>query len=335
MELTMIKDKYDELRNKYINFNEEYYIKIDTKNRSEIHIGLTKTKTPFFMFRASEYCNVQALRETAGYLIKTIPADDYFTKCKIEAKDKKSFEVFYIVIDDLIKAANKDENYDTAITKRLFMWEQFFKHTVTNSFTTQDEVGLLGELLFIEEQLEKKNMSIINAWHGPGKEVKDFIIEGNAIEIKTSTISTTNRVTISDENQLDDSGFSNLFLNVKIITQNQMNGRTVPEVIDNITTKLENAPNELNEFTEKLLRLGYNDRLRKEYNRKFELSKSLWYLVKNRDDQSFPRIIPEDLRKGVKFVKYQIELSDLDSFRIDDIDSTLNYHLSEGDMIDE
>lgn len=315
----MIKEKYEELRNKYLNFNEEYYIKIDTENMSEMHIGLTRTKKPFFMFKADESCNVQALKETAGYLIQTIPLGVSSTRCKIEAKDQKSYEVFYVVIEDLINAARNDVNYDMAITKRLFMWEQFFKHTSTNDFTVQNEVGLFGELLFIEEQLEKENKTIINAWHGPNKEVKDFIIGVNAIELKTSSVTTTNRVTISDENQLDAYGFSNLFLNVRIIIQNQMNGQTLPELIDSIKTELEDSPVELVEFEEKLLQSGYIEVFKNEYNRRFELSKSLWYLVKDLEDLPFPRIIPNDLENGVKFVKYQIELSALDKFRIDTI----------------
>lgn len=327
MEALLIKEKYEKLLADYPNCYDDFFIKIDTAPRSEIYIGITQTRTLFFMFKAGELCNVEMLKETAGYRIKLTPYQDDFTstKCVIEAKDKNSYEVFYVVVEDLIRVSSTEIPfpYDIAITKRLFMWEKFFKHTSPDNFTIQNQIGLFGELLFIEEQISKGRAYIIESWSGPDRATKDFIIEDNAVEIKTSSISSTNRVSISDENQLDESGFSHLYLNVRIIQQNQMNGRNLTELIDCIKMEISGDEYLLTIFNEKLIQSGFIENFKDKYVIQYEDISSSWYEVKNSRSKFFPRIIPSDLRNGVKFVKYQIELSDLEDFRISDIDAIL------------
>lgn len=313
----MIKEKYEELLAKTFSTNEPFFIKIDTPKKSNIFIGINENKMPFFMVEidANEPDNLLALKETSGYMIRISNKHNRF---KIIAKDKNSLDLFYLMIDNLITAVSNQDNVCNAIIQRLLLWEDFFSHTESGLINYKRRIGLIGELLFIEEELQKNNYDIINSWAGPLHEPKDFILNDTAIEIKTSIVSGNNRITISDENQLDDSGYSTLFLNVRLITQNQMNGRTIPEIIENIKFMIENNQSLLIEFSKKLLRSGYIEESQSNYKEKYELSNTSWYHVKDSENKQFPRIIPADLKKGIKFVKYKIELSELTNFLLDE-----------------
>lgn len=315
----MIKDKYLEILSKFDSYNRDYYIKIDTENKAPIYIGVSSKKKPTFLFDVPtefESCAI-SLRDTVGYKVTTDSADANKSRYKIEAANDYSIEVFFVVVDDLINIASKQKDlYFMAITSRLLMWEEFFKHSSNGTLTMEEEIGLFGELSFIEDELQNHNFNIIDNWCGPLKKTKDFICNSNAIEIKTSINTDTNRILISDENQLDSSGFCSLLLNVRFLTQNQMDGKLLPELVDSILYLIDDKPQLIQTFKEKLLHAGYKEEFYQNYKRRFELADVFWFKVEDLDNVSFPRIIPSELKRGVKFVKYQIELSSLSDFSI-------------------
>lgn len=314
------KAMYQNLMGKYLNFKKQYQLKIDTPNQVGIYIAISSSKRPVFLFDVPlNHVNLAtSLHETAGYRIVSGKSYSEYMRIGIEAATEHSFEVFYVVVDDLINVASDEkDSFFLEIITRLLLWEDFFKNTATGvlDFTTQ--IGLFGELLFIEEELEKGYSSIIEDWKGPFHDVKDFVINKTAVEVKTSTITATNRIHISDENQLDDSGFSLLLLNVRLLVINQMDGRSLPELIDAIRALLETDLVQLNLFNEKLMHAGYREEFGYKYNTRFEQSDIYWFDVKDSEDVVFPRIIPSNLVSGVKFVKYEIELSTIMPFSVD------------------
>lgn len=316
------KEVFETLLSRFSDYSDSYHIKIDTSNHAPIFMGVSSRKRPVFIIdvpyaHSRLYKN---LNETAVYSIyKRKTTNDCF-RLEIEATSENSFEVFFVVLDDLIQVASKEESTPIlAVINRLLMWEDFFKNTTNGILTHELQIGLFGELLFIEEQLEKGNHSIISQWKGPLKEVKDFIIENTAIEVKTSVLTATNRIRISDENQLDSSGFSELFLNVRLLIQDQMDGRSIPELIMSINNLLDGDPLLISEFEEKLMHIGYIESMCEKYERKYEPSDSIWYKVEDKNNLLFPRIVPSDLNNGVKFVQYQIELSTMAPFTIDSL----------------
>lgn len=316
----MIKDRFLELIGRFKDYGDSYRIKLDTLNQAPIYIGVSKKKNPMFLFDVPEYYPDYTLRlnETTGYrcfIDKVFPNSSRYG---IEAASESSFDVFCIVVDDLILiASSQEETPSLAIISRLLLWEEFFKHASDGVIDYKLQIGLIGELLFIEEELQKGNKSIIACWSGPQKGVKDFVINNNAVEVKTSTVSATNRINISDENQLDNSGFIHLFLNVRFLVQNQMDGRSMPEIIDDVSMLISDDSSMTTVFNEKLMHVGYREEFRDRYESRFELSDIYWYEVKDFEFERFPRIIPSDLRNGVKFAKYQIELSMMGPFSID------------------
>ncbi len=314
-----IRDKYLEMMEKFQNFPYEYKLKIDTQIKAPIFIAISEDKKPLFLFDVSETMSdyVSILHDTSGYNIIKQKLSEGFIRVGIKAMEEKCFDVFYIVVEDLIDTiCNQTDCVSITIIKRLLMWEDFFKNAHNGVLAYTEQVGLLGELLFIEEELRKGHKEIIDNWKGPEKSVKDFVINSVAVEIKTMNVTATNRIHISDENQLDSSGFSALYLNVRIIAQNQMDGRALPEVVDSINFYIDDDISKKHVFDEKLLHIGFKDSLREKYEYKFELSDSYWYKVEDTIEKFFPRITPSDLKFGIKFVKYEIELSTLQPFLV-------------------
>ena len=313
------KELFENLLSHFKDYPKAYRIKVDTTNQAPIYLGVSSNKRPVFFFDVpvsfSELSN--DLSDTAGYFVFKDKVENNCIRIGIEATTEYSFEVFFVVVDDLISIAYKEEIAPSLVViNRLLMWEDFFKHSANGVISNELQVGLFGELLFIEEQLEKGNSKIISPWKGPDKEVKDFVIGNTAIEVKTSIITSTNRIKISDENQLDSSGLTILFLNVRLLIQDQMDGRSLPELINSIEDLLNDDPISISTFKEKLMHVGYVDSMSSKYERKYEASDNLWYNVEDKGDNLFPRIVPSDLNKGVKFVQYQIELSTMAQFAI-------------------
>ena len=314
------KETFYSLVSHYKDFSSSYHKKIDTPNQAPIYIAVSSKKQPAFLFDiGSNYSDNELLHDTAGYhFVKAKKTKDYI-RIGIVALSEKSYEVFFIVVEDLISVASDTTNDPSAaIIKRLLMWEEFFKNTEAGVLDKKMQIGLFGELSFLEEALSDCiDSSIISHWKGPDKEVKDFILGDSALEIKTSLVTATNRIKISNENQLDSSGFSNLFLNVRLLEQDQMDGISLPALVESIEKKLEDDPYVTSRFKEKLLLSGYAFPMSSYYKAKYRLSDSLWYKVGDIENLPFPRIIPDYLIKGIKLVQYQIELSTLSTFAVD------------------
>ncbi|MDY5931239.1 MAG: PD-(D/E)XK motif protein [Candidatus Ornithospirochaeta sp.] len=316
-----IRNQYLEMMRKYTGFNESYWTKIDTSNHCPIYIAITSSRKPAFLFDVPESCKnvISGLVDTAGYkrYVDKNPKNGYI-RSGIEAVNEDSFEVFFIVVSDLIAIASEEkDSYFMAIIERLSKWSDFFRNAKTGILDRDKQIGLFGELCFIQEEIRNGYSHIVKDWRGPLRDVKDFIIGDTAVEIKTSIINATNRIHISDENQLDDSGFSQLFLNVRILMQNQMDGMTLPELIDSIKDEVEDNQSLIDEIDEKLMHSGYREEFRDQYINRYEQTDYYWFVVHDTDDIQFPRIIPSDLASGVRFVNYQIELSSLHPFSAD------------------
>ena len=313
----MIKEKYEELKNQYSDFNGDVFIKIDSPSKAPIYIGRTEKHTPYFMFQINEFLieDIKTIKKTSGYIL-SFKNEEHVVKCRIEAANEDMFEVFFVVVEDLVSRVQRsDYGMGGIILQRLHMWEFFFKKARNGILDFQKQIGLWGELSFIRDMLNSGQKDIVSYWVGPSNAVKDFVIRQDAIEIKTSIINANNRIYISDENQLDDTGFGSLYLNVRKISQNQMDGESLSDLINEIEFLL-NDSEQIDSFREKLMHVGYNAEFEDRYTDCFVLNDVYWYWVRDYDNQAFPRIMPSDLIKGVKFVSYQIELTTIAPFEI-------------------
>ena len=112
--------------------------------------------------------------------------------------------------------------------------------------------GVLGELKVMSDLNEAgyRYSDLLNAWKGPHGGHQDFVFEhsGKAIEVK-SALALEAKVRISNEQQLDSMGFSNLFLAVVRVKEAPL-GIGLSEMVDAMQSEM-NEPEK--EMLEKLL----------------------------------------------------------------------------------
>ena len=176
------------------------------------------------------------------------------------------------------------------------------------------QLGLFGELLFLQELITKKNEELgIISWTGPEKSKVDFVPSVNhAIEIKSSKDPLGNEVSISSLEQLS-SDFEFHFLRRYGLVET-LEGQTIKDLYYSIASQLSDF--ELRDtFRIKTMDYGFNPYSDYEDLLKLETANIVDYNVQ---DYSFPKIIPPLHEKVVK-LQYTINLDSQDTLSSDSI----------------
>ena len=66
--------------------------------------------------------------------------------------------------------------------------------------------GLYGELYLLDKLITLKGEKAVECWTGCNSETHDFYCGIDAVEVKSSSVKGPNKVNISSEYQLDDTG---------------------------------------------------------------------------------------------------------------------------------
>jgi hypothetical protein len=230
--------------------------------------------------------------------------------------DNELEEIFYLFIENLFETIKFLENEEQVIvntSNTISKWKRLFDKIRPNLLTEEQQKGLMGELLFINE-LIKNGISIsvsINNWFGPDFFNKDFIIENTGFEIKT-TSQDRPVIKISSEQQLDSQDLKSLFLVQFVLEERKNNGNSLPEIISNLREILKNEYAEKLIFENSLLKTGYNDNDAIRYVKKYEVIEVVMYNV----EDDFPKITKSILPKGVFNSVYNLEVPFLEKFKI-------------------
>ena len=236
----------------------------------------------------------------------------------IQLIDSGNLFVFATLCEDLISSIGNisDEKILVrSILCQLEKWRNLFECSRKKELSESEQLGLFGELTFLQYMLQvlpTRQLDVLHTWMGVEKSNKDF--QGNewAVEVKSS-IGRKNKVTINGETQLDSNIFKHLILCHYSIERNNANGLTLPQLIDAIENLLKYDQMILNYFRARLMLAGYMPEDRTKYElRHYNIKKRDLYSVTS----DFPRIVQDDLRKGVHDVTYTIMLDVCGSFLI-------------------
>jgi Putative PD-(D/E)XK family member, (DUF4420) len=218
-------------------------------------------------------------------------------------------EVFTVMAEDVTGAvvASPDETEAVRILRcRLDHWERFMRSTGPEGLSREDQVGLFGELTFLEALLQAgiAGDAAVGWWHGPAGENQDFQAGLAAVEVKTTAANSPSSIPIANELQLDETHCHPLHLLHVWLGEIDGSGRTLPQIIDDISTRLDSSA--LQSFHDRLLEAGYHEVHRSLY------SNTGWLVRARRCfavDGAFPRVRRTDLREGVSRVEYRIDVA--------------------------
>ncbi|WP_137789185.1 PD-(D/E)XK motif protein [Bacillus sp. E(2018)] len=226
-------------------------------------------------------------------------------------QDEKIFEAF---IQNLVNnIVYQKEELIIKVHSVLERWKHFFSNSNIKRLSEQEQQGLFGEIRFISEWIDFHSHlppSLVQHWEGPNSNRFDFVTLKAAVEIKASSVKINKHVKISSERQLlVTEAINNLYLMVYFIEKSLAYGETLDQAVSELKEKLQSYPETLVHLENKLLDNRFEEGL---YNdvRFFIEDKEVYHVTGD-----FPRILSQDLSKGIKNVKYEVDLDQCSDYK--------------------
>ncbi|MEH7419058.1 PD-(D/E)XK motif protein [Neobacillus drentensis] len=308
--------------------NEFYKLKVLTYEGPVILAGIDATNLTRMLYidlgqTPWEDEQLRALPKWRGLNIKK----EYFEKVFslrnhhfliIRQGDEKGTEIFDSVLQNLVDhlVNNKEESLFSNIYSVLDRWRVFFQRGGYRKLSDEQQRGLFGELWFINAWLDKfpgQPPLIVEQWYGPTKGRIDFKNKKCGLEIKTVAEKLSKTIKISNENQLRLSeAISTIFLYVCFLEESKTHGLSLEELALQVKEKLAQRSDRIAHiYNNFLIDLGFKE---EEYaETKYFVEKVEAYEAK----KNFPRLLKEDLPKGISHVTYNIDLTHCSEFEIE------------------
>ena len=208
------------------------------------------------------------------------------------------------------------QKYDfaNAFLDQLEIWMQFFSKVTKKGLSDQKQRGLYGELMFLKSVLEQTRSTFaIKFWVGPKASIHDFEMGKVAIEVKSTAGLKSRKVSISNERQLDDSGYSDLYLCCIPLAVRNNFPNTLPKLVSEIRDIFSSNRVDATKFEDALVASGYSELHAKYYNEKgYEADEFCYFKVAN----GFPRIISKDMPNGIGNLKHTLMLASCSTFQV-------------------
>ena len=230
---------------------------------------------------------------------------------QLEGYDQTIFVNVMKDVCDNLEFVDKRGGVST-IKYTLQKWSVFFQFEKDYVLSANVQQGLYSELTVLEKMIKKNGNKALAYWTGYNSESHDFYIGKDAVEIKSSSAKGPEKVNISNEYQLDDSGVMGLlYLLYLSIKKSEVDGEMLPEIVERIMIQLDCSQKEM--FKEKLLKVGYVYSMPELYTYHFRVREESCFMVKG----NFPRITPKNIHKGIGAVEYVVSLDACRSYMIE------------------
>lgn len=253
----------------------------------------------------------ETLRPTASIQVYNYKSESGTSFQGLELLDNTLDVEYTYMCLDIVNASQvcktKTDAYKTVITTYQ-KWNNLLANVKREILSEQTIRGLLGELKYIQEELEsgRSALDIFRAWKIYKDASRDFIFDTTWAEIKTAE-ATKEYVTISSLEQLEFCGGELIVYRLNKV-HNDAEGLSLNALITQIKEKLDAVS--ANEFASKLIEKGYH--YSDEYDHyRYEFKEKLEYCV----DEQFPRITPSMVDDAIISAKYDIRLDRIEKWR--------------------
>lgn len=199
-----------------------------------------------------------------------------------------------------------------ALIQRVRAWQEFMSRSSIETLTSEEEVGLFGELQLLHRLLQSglDPAIAIAAWEGPLGGVHDFLSKSFAIEVKATLASGGFRVRISSVEQLDSLVFENIHLfAVRLVLDEK--GLTLPEQIGRLYELVE--PSDQVSLENRVLAAGYRVGAEDFYSRRFSVVECLMFCV----NDNFPRLSRGNVPAQVVDANYVLDVGQIRHLSVD------------------
>lgn len=190
-------------------------------------------------------------------------------------------------------------------TGRIRAWQAFMERGRDEVLGATAEVGLVGELLFLEQLLDAgvSGTVAVGSWRGPLDELHDFVLGVGAMEVKASVASGEFPAVVGSLDQLDDSCVQPLFL-VGVKLALDASGRTLPAIVNDVGDRLRRDPAAYAGFEDLVLDAGFLVAVGDRYHRHFRHVGTTILPV----GSEFPRLTRGNVPRAIRDARYEIDL---------------------------
>lgn len=248
--------------------------------------------------------------------IRVLDFDDS-RELNILLTDNQLEDIFTAFVENLIEEIRDCLSNSQAlpiIGKVILKWKKLFDRASFSGLTPEQQKGIFGELLLMDEllQLGYPPQEIIEAWTGPAFSDQDYDFGHTRIEVKMTTAKNP-LLTITSERQLRNIPDTRLYLILYTADISRGAGLSLPDLVAKISRVLEVGPL-VEVFSTKLISGGYNAADEEFYTQSYIVNRQRLFTIID----GFPRLQVEDLPPGVMNVAYKIELSACEPYKLDD-----------------
>lgn len=231
----------------------------------------------------------------------------WITLCRQSAG---SLDLFAMMTDDVLTTLQglrgaDDERLFNMFLARIRAWQDFMRQGGDGVLPPEAEVGLFGELEFLQDLISAGVPAAIavDAWRGPLDGIQDFILGPGAIEVKSTVSPSSFPAAVGSLDQLDDSLTRPIFV-AGIRLALTTSGRTLPDQLVGLRSLMADEPAALGLFGARLLHAGFVDGVADRYTRRFvRVSTRMLHVT---DD--FPRLTRANVAIEIRRARYEIDL---------------------------
>lgn len=212
------------------------------------------------------------------------------------------------VIDEIGNQSTLDSVISTVIAK-YDEWSEFFGTALAGGDSTPKVIGLIGELLVLEEFVKLHGPAALSNWWGPVRHRHDFEFEKSAIEVKATINLQSNEIEVHGIKQLlPDPGRVLYLAHLRINLS--PDGANLLQLIQRIAS----FGVSIFELNEKISKSGVTETMIDSFHEfKFIGASSRYFVV----DQSFPALTPDIISpqhwSRISNVSYKVSLDGLSS----------------------
>jgi hypothetical protein len=244
----------------------------------------------------------------AGFAVELEPPVGAVSRIILKLLDAAYRDLFRHLCEDLVvhlATARDGAHASSILVERLARWQAFLRRAGGKGLSREEQIGLIGELIFLREELMPRMAprNAVAGWTGPDCGAHDWEFENYGFEIKATTAQEPVSIGITNISQLDPCGLPSLYLVVVWLAKSPGPGETLPEIVASVRTL---AGTDVHMALEdKLIASGYSDTDAHHYGGDhYQLRSLAYYAVTD----GFPKIVSQDVPNGVVGVRYDIAL---------------------------
>jgi len=286
------------------------FLQIDTQHQLEWHIGYQSiSQRTLLLVSDTEICAIESSKSMIVSRRRR-ESDNRWT-LSFELLRNEQQGVFAILCCDIIEYSRLAINETEALKLVINRYKQWSKLLETQRSGLMDEhsrKGLLGELLFLQERINKGEplFMAVQGWVGANGADQDFVYEDGWHEVK-SVGSSAISVTISSLEQLDCADEGELvIMRIDKAAPDKTGALSLNDAVRQISGNLTGTSDALDLFRSKLSTYGYID-LQEYSEQKYYCSGLQRYSV----NDGFPRLTRQNVPTQVESVHYELSLPSL------------------------